>query len=50
VAGFACTTSRDILLQVGNSRIEGGKLGVMGIVERLEAFGIMLFHSLLKFF
>ena len=37
--------SRGILLQGGKPRIEGGKLGVMGIVERLQAFGIMLFES-----
>ena len=41
------TTSRGILLQVGNPRIEGGKLGVMGIVEHLEVFGIMLFQEII---
>jgi len=46
-ASGSYTTSRGILLQVGNPRIEGGKLGVMGIMERLEAFGIMLFQEIM---
>ena len=36
-----------ILLQGSNPRIEGGKLGVVGIVKRLEACGIMLFQEMI---
>jgi hypothetical protein len=41
-ASGSYTTSRGVLLQVGNPRIEGGKLGVMGIVASQEQRAALL--------